>query len=70
LRIEKLEIKDNAIMNRKTILLLRPPYEFTPSNDTSSLHLPLGLLYIASPLINSGYDVKIIDGLLPDEDIT
>ncbi len=55
-------------MDRKTILLLRPPYEFTPSNDTSSLHLPLGLLYIASPLINSGYDVKIIDGLLPDGD--
>ncbi|MBC8554276.1 MAG: B12-binding domain-containing radical SAM protein [Candidatus Brocadiales bacterium] len=56
-------------MKKKTILLLRPPYEFTPSNETSSLHIPLGLLYIASPLLSSGYDVKIIDGILPDGDI-
>lgn len=56
-------------MRKKTILLLRPPYEFTPSNETSSLHIPLGLLYIASPLLNSGYDVKVIDGILPDGDI-
>ncbi|MFV1975021.1 MAG: radical SAM protein [Candidatus Scalindua sp.] len=56
-------------MGRKTILLLRPPYEFTQANDTSSLHIPLGLLYIASPLFDSGYDVKVIDGLLPDGDI-
>ncbi len=54
---------------KKTILLLRPPYEFTPSNETSSLHIPLGLLYIASPLLNSGYDVKVVDGILPDGDI-
>ena len=53
----------------KTILLIRPPYEFTPNNKTSSLHIPLGLLYIASPLLNSGYDVKVIDGILPDGDI-
>ncbi|MCP5002499.1 MAG: B12-binding domain-containing radical SAM protein, partial [Planctomycetes bacterium] len=49
----------------KPILLLRPPYEYTPTNDTPSLHLPLGLLYIATPLINSGYEVTLIDGLLP-----
>ncbi len=56
-------------MEKKTILLLRPPYEFTSTNTTYSLHLPLGLLYIASPLIKSGYDVTLIDGLLPSENI-
>ncbi len=53
----------------KTILLIRPPYEFTPNNKTSSLHIPLGLLYIASPLLKSGYDVTVIDGILPDGDM-
>ncbi len=53
----------------KTILLIRPPYEFSASNDSSSLHIPLGLLYIAAPLLSSGYDVKVIDGILPDGDI-
>jgi anaerobic magnesium-protoporphyrin IX monomethyl ester cyclase len=56
---------DNIIVSGKRVLMLFPPFHkyFYGENwrKSESLFPPLGLLYIATPLVKAGYRVKIID---------
>jgi len=52
-------------MDRKKILMIQPPFkELKFGNEwegTDTLAPPLGLMYLGTPLINEGFDVKFID---------
>ncbi len=49
----------------KRILLIRPPEHYLPHRQRPMAYLPLGLLYIAAVLIKKGYEVDIVDGIMP-----
>ncbi len=48
---------------KKPIILINPPLVSLPGNPTFWCVLPLGLAYLASYLIKSGFNVKVIDAL-------
>lgn len=52
----------------KTILLIRPPMKFLTNRVVDMIDLPLGLLYIAGSLEKYGYNVALIDGVMPEGD--
>ena len=47
-------------------LLVNAPQTFFPGSDPPAANLPLGLLYIAAVLDESGYDVEILDAFMTD----
>lgn len=55
----------NKILVGKRVLLLFPPFQHhfygKKWKKSESVFPPLGLLYIATPLVKAGYNVKIID---------
>ncbi|MBI5213367.1 MAG: cobalamin B12-binding domain-containing protein, partial [Nitrospirae bacterium] len=55
-------------MIHKPILLIRPPMRFLPNRSIDMIDLPLGLLYIGASLEGHGYNVALIDGVMPDSD--
>ncbi|MFZ0817074.1 MAG: hypothetical protein WAM78_16235, partial [Candidatus Sulfotelmatobacter sp.] len=48
----------NRLPAKKKVVLFYPPY------DGPALGAPLSLLCLASPLIQSGFEVKLIDNLI------
>jgi anaerobic magnesium-protoporphyrin IX monomethyl ester cyclase len=51
----------NEMRRKKKVVLFYPPYDGPP------LGAPLCLLALASPLLQSGFDVKLVDNLIsPD----
>ena len=53
----------------KNILLVRPPERYLPHRTRPMIYLPIGLLQIASVLIEKGYRVEVIDGIMPEKEI-
>jgi radical SAM superfamily enzyme YgiQ (UPF0313 family) len=57
--------ENNSILARKRVLMLFPPFHPIFYGEkwrkSESIFPPLGLLYIATPLVKAGYSVKIID---------
>jgi magnesium-protoporphyrin IX monomethyl ester (oxidative) cyclase len=50
------------------ILLINPPQTFYPGSDQPAGNLPLGLMYIAAVLEQSGYKTEILDAFMTDDD--
>ena len=48
------------------ILLINPPQTFYPGSAAVVVGLPLGIMYLAAMLDRNGYEVKILDTLVPD----
>jgi magnesium-protoporphyrin IX monomethyl ester (oxidative) cyclase len=49
------------------VLLINPPQTFYPGSDQPAGNLPLGLMYIAAVLEQTGYKTEILDAFMTDE---
>ncbi len=60
----------NKISNAQSlkVLLIRPSMRFLPGRKWDMIDLPLGLLYIGASLEKHGYNVTLIDSVMPESD--
>jgi len=49
------------------ILLINPPQTFYPGSDQPAGNLPLGLMYLAAVLEQSGYKTEILDAFMTED---